>query len=137
MTRKNKNGKQYAAIANSIRFIRGMNMNVKKIWKKYYGYILSWFLTGLIFSFVVSAMVMSGSMSITSFYNVGKVYEIPNSVFRTLDIQNGGHREVSGKVVLDNGSYGYGIILTGNKDKWNYFCIQLKETDPINWKVVF
>ena len=29
-------------------------MNVKKIWKKYYGYILSWFLTGLIFSFVVN-----------------------------------------------------------------------------------
>lgn len=112
-------------------------MNVKKMWKKNYGYILSWFLTGLIFSFVVSAMVMSGSTSITSFYNVGKVYEIPNSVFRTSDIQNGGHQEVSGKVVLDNGSYGYGIILSGNKDKWNYFCIRLKETDPIDWKVVY
>lgn len=112
-------------------------MNFKIIWKKYYGYILLWFLTGITFSLAVSAMIMSGSSSVFSFYDVGKVYEIPDTVFRTVNIQEGGHQEVSGKVILDKGSYGYGIILSGNKDKWNYFCVQLKETDSIDWKIVY
>lgn len=96
---------------------------------------LAWILTGLVISFAVCSMLLSGSLYMHKFYNVGNVYDISSSIFRNSITQDKGHQEKTGKVVLDEGSFEWGISIYGNRDLWNYLCVQLKDTDSVQWKV--
>ena len=94
-----------------------------------------WVLTGMIISFALCSMILSGSLSIHKFYDVGEVYELPESIFRTPTIQDGGHLEKTGKVILDKGYFEYAISIDNNRNLWNYLCVYLNTTDAIQWKV--
>ena len=86
---------------------------------------IAWILFGLILAFSVTGFVLSGNGSIYNFYNVGDVYEINDTLYNLHDQQEYGHQEDSGEVVLDGDMYVYGIRIIKNKNKWNYFCIDL------------
>lgn len=102
-------------------------------------YFFAWLLIGCVFSFSLCLMTLSGSKSITKFYDVGQVYEIKDVVYKAAKVQETGHQESSGKVVLDQGHYVYGIGIEKNRNKYNYFCIQIKDSsvDDIEWIVDF
>lgn len=106
---------------------------------KKYDYIFAWLLAGFIFSFSVCLVILSESRSITNLYDVGKVYEIRDNVYRTAIVRDKGHQESSGKVVLDQGFYEYGIGIKKGKNQYNYFCVQLKNvtSDTIEWTIDF
>lgn len=98
-------------------------------------YIIIWVLFGLVSSFVVCSMMLSGSLNINRFYDVGEVYEIRDNIFRTSIVQEGGHQEKTGEVVLDNGYFIYQIPMESNKNCWRYLCIKLRNTDGIQWSI--
>lgn len=115
-------------------------MILRKIFKiKRYDHFFAWLLTGFIFSFSVCMVILSGSKSVSSLYDVGKVYEIRDDVYRSAIVRDKGHQESTGKVVLDQGLYEYGIGIVKNKNQYNYFCVQLKDlnTDAVEWTVDF
>lgn len=91
--------------------------------------ILVWGLIGLVLSMSIAAMIISGSHSIKSFYDVGKVYEIRTWVYKSVVDQDYGYQDSNGKVTLNRGKFNYGIIIDGNNKKWNYYCIDLEEVD--------
>ena len=91
---------------------------------KKYDYIFAWLLAGFIFSFSVCLVILSESRSITNLYDVGKVYEIRDNVYRTAIVRDKGHQESSGKVVLDQGFYEYGIGIKKVKNQNNNFFVQ-------------
>ncbi len=99
--------------------------------------LFAWILTGLVISFAACSMLLSGSLSMHKFYNVGNVYDISSNTFRIPIMQDGGHQEKTGKVVLDKGVFVWGIPVYGNRDLWNYLCVQLKDTDEIQWKISY
>lgn len=70
---------------------------------------------------------------------MGQVYEIRDNVYKTAVVQEKGHQESSGKVVLDEGHFEYGIGIRGNKNQYNYFCIQLKNlsVETVNFTIDF
>ena len=96
-------------------------------------------LMAIIVAFSVTAMALSGGISFDPFYNVGEVSEIRETVYKVDNQQDYGHQEASGKVVLDQGEYRYGIGVRGNTDEWHYLCIWLDElsTDTVHWEVVY
>lgn len=96
---------------------------------------IAWILFGFIMSFISCSMLISGSSTIHRFYDVGDVCEIRISIFRSEETQEGGHQEKNGRVVLDNGYFEYNVPIDGNKDRWNYLCIQLRDTNGIQWKI--
>ena len=106
---------------------------------KKYDYIFAWLLIGFIFSFSVCLVILSESRSITNLYDVGKVYEIQDNIYRTAIVRDKGHQESSGKVVLDQGFYEYGIGIEKSKNLYNYFCVQLRDlsTESIEWIIDF
>lgn len=63
---------------------------------------------------------MSGNSSIYLFYNVGDVYEISNNIYD-----------------MPNQPYGYGITIKDNKNQWNYFCVDIKNKDIVNWNIAY
>lgn len=79
-----------------------------------------WVQLGLIISFVLCSILMSGNSSIYLFYNVGDVYEISNNIYDT-----------------PNQPYGYGITIKDNKNQWNYFCVDIKNKDIVNWNIAY
>lgn len=115
-------------------------MNLQNCFRgKKYDLFLAWFLIGFIFSFSMCLIYLSGSKSITNLYDVGKVYEIRDSLYKTAEIQEKGHQESSGKVVLDQGYFRYETVIKGDKKPYKYFCIQLKNlnTDTMEWIIDF
>lgn len=88
---------------------------------------LAWIITGVVAAVSLSCMLLSGDVSITKFYNVGDVYEIRKDVFQSSIEREGGYQETSGRVVLDNGNFQYGIEVNGNKNKWKYFFLDISE----------
>ena len=115
-------------------------MRLRNVYReKKYDYIFIWLLIGCVFSFSLCLMILSGSKTITKFYDVGQVYEIKDTVYKTVNVQEKGHQESSGRVVLDQGHYVYGIGIEKNKNKYNYFCIQIKDSsiDDIEWIIDF
>lgn len=111
-------------------------MNLKNVFKKEkYSHIFAWFLIGFVVSFSACLMILSGSKSITSLYDVGKVYEIQDNIYKTAIVRDKGHQESTGKAVLDQGLYEYGIWIKKNKNQYNYFCVQLKDlsTETVEW----
>lgn len=101
--------------------------------------ILVWGLIGLVLSMSIAAMVISGSHSIKSFYDVGEVYEISGRFYRSVNIQDNGHQETSGKIVLDKGEFKQTITVDGKPREWNYFCIDISEMnrDTIECSMLF
>ncbi len=79
-----------------------------------------WVQLGLIISFVLCSILMSGNSSIYLFYNVGDVYEISNNIYD-----------------MPNQPYGYGITIKDNKNQWNYFCVDIKNKDIVNWNIAY
>ena len=57
------------------------------------------------------------------FYNAGKVYEISKGQFQWEGSTDTGHQDGTGKVILDQGAYGYGFAIEGKTDKLKYYCI--------------
>lgn len=112
-------------------FIKALKYKEKKV--VLYSYI--WILTGMIISFALCSMILSGSLSTHKFYNVGEVYEVTENIFRTPAIQDGGYLERNGKVVLDEGYFEYVIPIENNKNLWNYLCVTSDTSDAIHWKV--
>lgn len=115
-------------------------MSLRNILKtKKYDYVLAWLLIGLIFTFTVCLTILSGSRSITRLYDVGQVYEIRDVVYKAVVVQELGHQESSGKVVLDQGCFEYGITIEKNKNQYNYFCVWIKDlsADDIEWIIDF
>lgn len=104
-----------------------------------YVYILAWSLIGFVFAYIVCSVILSGSTSITSLYDVGDVYEIRDNVYKTAITLEKGHQENSGKVVLDDGIYEYEIEIEKNENQYKYFCIELKKinTKNVNWTIDF
>lgn len=96
-----------------------------------------WFLTGIIFSFSICTIKLSDTVSLTTLYNVGKVYDIHESVYRNPCRQADGYVEKSGKVVLSNGMFSYDIMIEGEKKQWNYFCVELNDADVTVWTIYF
>lgn len=99
--------------------------------------VFVWVLVGIVFSFSICAIKLSDSVSLTSLYNIGKVYDIHESVYRTPCIQADGYNEKSGKTVLSNGLFSYDIAIEGEKKHWNYFCVELRDADETVWTVYF
>lgn len=97
------------------------------------------FLTGMIFSLSITAMILSENPSINPFYNVGEVSEIRETVYKTNVEQSNGYQEYTGRVILDQGSFSYDIEVQGNTNDWNYLCIWLKDVskEPIRWEVTY
>ena len=94
-------------------------MDIKKVRKKMPLFFI-WVLLGLIISFILCSILMSGNSSIYLFYNVGDIYEISNNIYDT-----------------PNQPYGYGIIIKDNKNQWKYFCVELETTDIVNWNIAY
>ena len=88
-------------------------------------YVLVWTLIGFVLAYISCSVILSGSTSVTSLYDVGNVYEIRDNVYRTAITLEKGHQENSGKVVLDDGLYEYEIEVEKNENQYKYFCIQL------------
>lgn len=89
--------------------------------------ILIWEVIGLVLSMSIAAMVISGSYSIKSFYDVGKVYEFRESIYRSYIVQENGYQEVSGTIVLDKGEFKHTVNIEGKARDWSYFCIDISE----------
>lgn len=90
------------------------------------GTFFIWLWIGIIIVFSMCSMKLSGSRSLNSFYDVGEVYEISSGYYRTEQKFEYGHQEASGKVVLDEGAFDYRFNIEKNKNKFQYFCLTVK-----------
>lgn len=111
-------------------------MSLKSIRKNKISFFV-WFLIGIVFSFSICAIKLSNTVSLTTLYNVGKVYDIHESAYRTPCKQTDGYVEKSGKAVLSNGLFSYDITIEGGEKQWNYLCVELKDADMTVWTVYF
>lgn len=115
-------------------------MRLKDIFRtQKYVCILAWALIGFVFAYIACSVILSGSTSITSLYDVGDVYEVRDSVYKTAITLEKGHQENSGKVVLDDGLFEYQIEIEKNENQYKYFCIQLKNLSikDVEWTIDF
>ncbi len=126
---KNKQKKIRVAMSEEI---QGKNYKFYKI--------LAWALLGLILTYIVCAMSLTGDHTAdTPFYNEGDVSELSIYRFRRDVVQEKGYQEESGTVVLDQGNFNYTISLSGFSDAWNYLCVRIDDlsADSIIWEVTY
>lgn len=99
----------------------------------------TWVLTGIVVAFSLTSIFISGKFSLRYLYDVGDVYEIQDAYYLSASEQENGHRESSGKVVLDKGEFIYSVNIYGNTDQWNYFCVQLDNLseETVHWNVSY
>lgn len=83
---------------------------------------------GTILSIIICSIIISGNFSLkVPFFDCGNIYEINSNIYKSDLKREKGYQEKSGKVVLEQGEYPYGLTIEGNKNNWNYLCIVVED----------
>jgi len=89
-------------------------------------------LIGIIFSGIVTVMYLTGSINLQCFYDVGELYDIPNSNYRTSE-EFWIYNFTSEKIEIETENASHVFLIENSRKDWNYVYLEVADLSKSSW----